>query len=90
MPQKPYVATPHPKNDKRVSTLHSYDILDTAREAEFDDVVHLIARICDVPFAVINFIDTDRQWFSALPVSSRCHRRFDRFNKLGRDYEPDT
>lgn len=62
---KGYVASPHPQNDRRVAALHSYNILDTEREAEYDSVVELIARICDVPFAVINFIDQDRQWFKA-------------------------
>ncbi|QXT38875.1 histidine kinase dimerization/phosphoacceptor domain -containing protein [Gymnodinialimonas ceratoperidinii] len=62
---KGYVAAPHPSNDQRVAALHSYGILDTPRDAEYDAVVELIARICDVPFAVINFIDEDRQWFKA-------------------------
>jgi len=52
-------------NARRVAALRGYDILDTEREAEFDDVVSVIARICDVPFAVINFVDVDRQWFKA-------------------------
>jgi two-component sensor histidine kinase len=62
---KGYVAAPHPSNDRRVAALHSYGILDTPRDAEYDSVVELVARICDVPFAVINFIDADRQWFKA-------------------------
>ncbi|WP_341861013.1 histidine kinase dimerization/phosphoacceptor domain -containing protein [Gymnodinialimonas sp. 57CJ19] len=62
---KGYVAAPHPLNDRRVAALHAYGILDTEREAEYDSVVELVARICDVPFAVINFIDEDRQWFKA-------------------------
>jgi GAF domain-containing protein len=32
---------------------------------EFDDIVALVARICDVPTALISLVDTDVQWFKA-------------------------
>lgn len=51
--------------DERLAALHGYDILDTDREVEFDDVARLIARLCDAPIAVINLIDAERQWFKA-------------------------
>ena len=50
---------------ERLNALGSYDILDTEREQAFDDVVQLIARICETPIAVVNLIDADRQWFKA-------------------------
>ncbi|OAN84595.1 hypothetical protein A8B78_06340 [Jannaschia sp. EhC01] len=59
------MAAPHPDNDKRVKALLNSRILDTEREADFDEIVELIAKICDVPFAVVNFIDINRQWFKA-------------------------
>lgn len=49
----------------RLAALHSYDILDTPRESDFDDLVKLAARICDAPISVINLIETHRQWFKA-------------------------
>jgi signal transduction histidine kinase/ActR/RegA family two-component response regulator len=49
----------------RLEALQRYDILDTPPEDEFDDIVRLIARICDAPIALINFIDRDRQWFKS-------------------------
>ena len=49
----------------RVSALRGYGILDTPREEAFDKVVRLIARVFDAPIAVVNLIDTDRQWFKA-------------------------
>jgi signal transduction histidine kinase/ActR/RegA family two-component response regulator len=49
----------------RLEALQRYDILDTPPEDEFDDIVHLIARICDAPIALINFVDRDRQWFKS-------------------------
>ncbi len=58
-------ANPHPQQDQRLRTLYGYDILDTPREAEFDEIVELAAEICDAPISVINLIDKDRQWFKA-------------------------
>ena len=50
---------------ERVAALRSFDILDTEREQAFDDIVALVARICEAPIAVVNLIDADRQWFKA-------------------------
>lgn len=50
---------------ERLKALASYEILDTEPEQAFDDVVQLIARICETPIAVVNLIDADRQWFKA-------------------------
>ena len=49
----------------RLAALRSYGILDTDREAAYDDVTRLIARICEAPIAVINLIESDRQWFKS-------------------------
>ena len=51
--------------DDRLKALRGYDILDTDREADFDEVTALIARLCDAPIAVITLIDADRQWFKS-------------------------
>ncbi len=58
-------ARPHPRQQERLAALRRFEILDTPRETEFDDIVALVAQICDAPVAVINFIDSDRQWFKA-------------------------
>lgn len=50
---------------ERIAALRSYDILDTPPDPDFDDVVRLIAQICEAPRAAINLIDEDRQWFKA-------------------------
>ena len=49
----------------RLAALHSYNILDTLPEKEFDDIVRLAAAICEVPVALISLVDQDRQWFKA-------------------------
>lgn len=58
-------APKHPSEAARLSALRAYDILDTPRESDFDDVVNLASRICETPISVINLIDADRQWFKA-------------------------
>ncbi|HEV7301499.1 MAG TPA: GGDEF domain-containing protein [Tepidisphaeraceae bacterium] len=49
----------------RLADLLRYDILDTAPEPEFDDLALLASHICQTPIALINFVDSDRQWFKA-------------------------
>lgn len=51
--------------DIRLAALHSYGILDTPREAAFDDITRIAALICEAPIAVVNLIDRDRQWFKS-------------------------
>lgn len=58
-------ATLHIAEDERLAALRRYDILDTPREAEFDDVVRVLSAICNAPICVINLIDEGRQWFKA-------------------------
>lgn len=45
--------------------MKSYGILDTPEEAEFDEITRLLAHICEVPIAVLNLVDVDRQWFKS-------------------------
>jgi two-component sensor histidine kinase len=49
----------------RLASLHSYRVLDTPPEPEFDDLVQLAARACQTPVALISLIDERRQWFKA-------------------------
>lgn len=49
----------------RLETLHAYAILDTPREAAFDDITNLAALICNAPMALISLVDADRQWFKS-------------------------
>ena len=56
-------APEHPRQSERLSALRSFGILDTPREAKYDEIVDLIADVCEAPIAVINLIDEHRQWF---------------------------
>lgn len=51
--------------DQRLAALKVYDIVETPAEAAFDDITRLIAQICDAPIAVINFLESHRQWFKS-------------------------
>lgn len=55
----------HPRQKERLKALYSYEILDTDREGEFDDIVKLVAALCGTAIAVVNLIDAERQWFKA-------------------------
>ena len=58
-------AAPHPRQEERLARLQRFDILDTPRESDFDDIVELASQICEAPISVVNLIDRDRQWFKA-------------------------
>jgi diguanylate cyclase (GGDEF)-like protein len=49
----------------RLAALHSYEVLDTASEETFDDLVALAARLTGSPIAIISLVDAERQWFKA-------------------------
>lgn len=49
----------------RLKELLKYQILDTPRESDFDNLVKLAANIFNVPVAAITFIDKHRQWVKA-------------------------
>lgn len=51
--------------DDRLAALQSYHIFDTAEENDFDDLTALASAICQVPVALITFIDEKRQWFKS-------------------------
>lgn len=56
---------PTASEDNRLEILRKFEILDTNDERDLDDIVRLIATICDVPIALISLVDEHRQWFKA-------------------------
>ncbi|WP_136636384.1 sensor histidine kinase [Pseudooceanicola onchidii] len=59
------LAIPPDDQQDRLQELRDLDILDTAPEEDFDDVVQLASRICGMPISLISLVDEDRQWFKA-------------------------
>lgn len=49
----------------RLEDLHSYGMLDTPRERDFDEIAELASQICETPIAVVNLIGDKRQFFKA-------------------------
>ncbi len=50
----------------RLRCLHSYHILDTDFEADFDQLTWLAAHVCAAPIAVLTLVDEKRQWFKSV------------------------
>ena len=56
----------------RLSALRGYCVLDTGREARFDDLTSLAASICETPMSLVSLVDTNRLFFkSALGMDIR-------------------
>ena len=49
----------------RLAALRALGLLDTPREDRFDRITRLLARTLDVPIALINLVDENRQWGKA-------------------------
>lgn len=57
---------PLPSNeDERLVALKSYNIFDTGEEQDYDALTSLASAICQIPIALITFIDENRQWFKS-------------------------
>ncbi len=41
----------------RLATLQAYGVLDTPSEEGFEDIVHLAARACAAPVALVSLVD---------------------------------
>ena len=55
----------HDREADRVEALEAYNMLDTPRERDFDDIAELASQICETPIAVVNLIGKNRQFFKA-------------------------
>ena len=79
----PAGAAPEAREAARLLALARYAILDTAPEAEFDDLTRLASVLCGTPFASLSFADASRIWFksrlgfeeSALPLEASLGAR---------------
>jgi GAF domain-containing protein len=54
------------RNDPdRLAALRRAMILDSSPEKAFDDITRLLATALDVPIALVNMLDEDRDWFKS-------------------------
>jgi serine/threonine protein kinase len=69
LPREDVVTDTHPllppDEAARLVALARYEVLDSEPEPGFDDLARLAARISATPFALISFVDRDRQWFKS-------------------------
>ena len=63
---------------ERLSALERYDILDTAPEPGFDDIVAVACAVCECRTALVSFVGHDRQWFKARVGFDLCETGLDR------------
>jgi diguanylate cyclase (GGDEF)-like protein len=49
----------------RLAALRSYCVLDTGREARFDDLTGLAANICETPVSLVSLVDNHRLFFKS-------------------------
>lgn len=57
---------PCPPNEaQRLAALRACGILDSPREESFDAIARIAAHVCDVPIALVSFVEDSRQWFKA-------------------------
>lgn len=54
---------PRPIDEReRLLDLHSYNVLNTEAESDYDEITHLASAICEVPVSLITLIDENSQW----------------------------
>src|SRR4051795_9183594 len=61
---KPASSPPWSEAD-RLSALRAYGVLDTPREAAFDEITQVAALVCKAPIALVSFVEDTRQFFKS-------------------------
>jgi len=54
-----------PEEAGRLAALQRIELLDTEPERAFDDIVNVLAQVCEAPMAAVSLVDESRQWFKA-------------------------
>ena len=50
---------------RRLAALKRYLVLDSGPETAYDDITRMVAETLKVPIALINILDSDRDWFKS-------------------------
>src|SRR3954453_2203140 len=62
----PDPALPPPWSEvDRLAALRTYGVLDTPREAAFDEITEVAALVCKAPIALVSFVEDTRQFFKS-------------------------
>jgi len=61
---KPASSPPWSEAD-RLAALRAYGVLDTPREAAFDEITQVAALVCKAPIALVSFVEDTRQFFKS-------------------------
>ena len=76
LPARAFVPVrPPPDEAARLRALERLEVLDTAPEQPFEDIVELVRQVLRVPICAVSLIDCDRQWFKAfrgLDIAHTC------------------
>ncbi|WP_276082571.1 GAF domain-containing protein [Nannocystis punicea] len=59
------VAPPPQDEPERLAALRGYAVLDSAPEADFDELTRFASELCGTPIALVSLVDAGRQWFKA-------------------------
>ncbi len=59
-------APSYPQEQQRLTELKSAGLLDTPIEERFERITRLVCRLMDVPIAIFNLIDEDRQHYKSI------------------------
>jgi diguanylate cyclase (GGDEF)-like protein/PAS domain S-box-containing protein len=59
------ISTTQWQEPDRLTALQRMELMDTAPEPEFDELVETAAAICEAPISLVTLLDDRRQWFKA-------------------------
>ena len=59
-------ASPYPQEEKRLASLQALNLLDMPIEERFERITRMVCKFLDVPIAIFNLVDRDRQHYKSV------------------------